>query len=300
MKILSSVIVILLVFACNDKINIELPYSASKFVIYAELSPDQPVSVKLDRTYPPTGKFLFDDTYLKTVKAELFEDGAKVEELKKGDVTNIFYASPDFRPKEGKSYVIKVNGGGLPEAVSEPQNIPQNLSLTASFSDETVVSPLNPSIPARLLNVRFKREKSENPYYVAEIIGLYNGKETSSSVSLSKIPTEFGDPCGFVMSSRLIFLKGECYNKEENEIPFFIELIGGVQGPNSPGNQRINSLRVKISTVNDFYYDFYINYSSPDGIFKAFEPTRPTVTNIIGGYGAVLGKNESEVILKNF
>lgn len=279
--------------SCEDELNVTLPYDGNRFVLYSELSPNKIVDIKVERTYPPTGKFDLDNNYLSKTKVELYEENKLIETLRRVGSSNIFRSASSFKPRIGRSYYFKVNAEGYAEAISKSQMIPNPIEIiSVGFGSEKVISPLNKDIPTKLLKIKFKKTGQENLYIGVEIEGQYNGNRTSSNVVASKSPAEFGDPCIYDLASFLKIYNSKCYNKEENEITFYIELKGGTQTP--PYEEKsINNLKIKLSTVDSFYYDFISNYNPPDGIFKAFQPINPTITNIENGFGAVFGKNEN-------
>ncbi len=292
MKTLFFIFLCFIFLACENEINVSLPYEGDKFVLFSELSPNKIIDIKIDRTYPATGKFDLDNSYLNKTIVELYENNKIVDTLKRTGISNIFSSKNNIKPQVGNSYFFKIKAQGFITAVSKMQTIPKPLEISyIGFSDEKVKSPLNVGTPTKLLIIRFKKLSEQNQYLAINIEGQYNGKVTSSNVIASKVPAEFGDPCFYDLASFLKVYNANCYNKDENEINFYIELIGGTQTP-PYGNFKINNLKINIGVTDSFYYDFISNYSPPDGIFKAFQPVNPTITNVNNGFGGVFGKNE--------
>jgi hypothetical protein len=297
-KILLAILSPLVFVSCEDQLNVTLPYDGNRFVLYSELSPNKVVDIKVERTYPPTGKFDLDNTFQNTTKVELYENEKWKETLVRNKATNMYISPSGYKPVVGKSYYFKVKADGFQDAKSKPQIIPNPIEVSSvGFSDEKVTSPLNVSSPTKLLKIKFKKVDQDNLYVAVEITGRYNEINTSNNIISTKSPAEFGDPCIYDLASYLKIYNTKCYNKEENEITFYIEMLGYTELP-KPGEKTITDLKIKLSIVSSFYYDYISTYNPPDGIFKAFQPINPTLTNIENGFGAVLGKNENVIYYK--
>jgi hypothetical protein len=290
----SFIIIVLLVFvSCESNLDLEIPYTKNQFVLYSELTPNKPVSIKIDRTYPATGNVIFDNSFLKNTIVEFYENNIKVEILKQNGTTNFFQTSTGLRPVEGKEYYFIVKADGFEEAKSRSVKIPSKIIIDAvKLSEENVISSLNPKIPAKRLQLEFNRNDKE--YFITEISSYFQSYPISINVIPSKVPAEFGNPCVYQFASYLQVYNSKCYNQSRNVLDYTIELEGGVGEP-IYGNRKITNLQVKMSNVEDFYLEFYKNYTVSEGIFRALEPIRPTVTNIVNGYGAVLAKNEASI-----
>jgi hypothetical protein len=220
------------------------------------------------------------------------------ETLVRNKATNMYISPSGYKPVVGQSYYFKVKADGFQDAKSKPQIIPNPIEVSSvGFSDEKVTSPLNVSSPTKLLKIKFKKVDQDNLYVAVEITGRYNEINTSNNIISTKSPAEFGDPCIYDFASYLKIYNTKCYNKEENEITFYIEMLGYTELP-KPGEKTITDLKIKLSIVSTFYYDYISTYNPPDGIFKAFQPINPTLTNIENGFGAVLGKNENVIYYK--
>ncbi|SOE21970.1 protein of unknown function [Spirosomataceae bacterium TFI 002] len=290
---LTLLFIFLLASACQEqKLGVVLPFEGSKFVLYSELSPNKVVDVVVERTYPPTGSFDFDSEFLDITRVDLYENNVFVDSLSRVGNTNSFKSNTGFKPSVGKGYYFVVSGEGFEDAQSETQSIPDPVRINSIvFSNENVVSPLNPSIPSRLLEIELDGNSLKEGYLIAEIRGMYKGHETSSNVIDVRDAGELTNPCMYNLASYLKFYDVKCLNKGVNKLSYIVEMNGSVQ-VSGFGNQNVDSFRIKLSTVSTFYYDFYKKNIQPDGIFKAFEPTQKTLTNVKNGYGAVLGKNE--------
>lgn len=292
--------VVLACLSCEKVLNVTLPYEGNKFVIYGELSPQNVISVQIERTYPPTGEVEFTMDYLNETQVILLEDSKEIETLKRIANTTIFTSAKQFKPKEGKSYQIRVKAPNFFTALSEPQTIPPPVQIKrAGFVDKVVFSPLNERTPTKFLEIEFEKPSTKGIYLVSELVAQYQGMNTSSNIISDMTIPEFGNPCIYPYSSRRKIFNGDCFTKERNILNFFVELKGTAETlPNQYQEVTVDAVSIKLSSSNKFYLDFYSQLSPTEGIFKAFETARKTVTNIKDGYGAILVKNEATFIYK--
>lgn len=300
-KIIALFILTAVLLGCEQTLNVTLPYVGDRFVLYAELSPNTVAEVKVERTYPPTGQYSLDTEYLNKTNVELYEEGNFVETFIRKGISNRFVSGSSFKPKVGKSYYFRVTAEGFEEAISEPQTIPANLAIiNAQFSDEEVTYRLNKSTPMKLLVITLPPPLKLGENFKLSLNSYYKNYLTSTNIVPTVAISEFGSPCYLYYD----LYKSACFDKAQNELKFFVESEGIVQDnldhfdPNSLGNQKITSVRIEAASVSDFYKEFYINSNPPEGIFKAFQPIQATVTNVKGGYGAVLAKNETVINVK--
>lgn len=298
MKKLIAIVLLLSVFSCQEKrINDILPYEGNKLVLFAELSPKRVIQLEVERTYPPTGRFLFDYSYLDNCTVELYENNKLIETLKRVGKSVLFKSTTSTRPKESNAYHFVVKTDDFPAATSIPQMIPKPVNIVnARFSEKKVTSPLNPSTPSKLLEVELESTEAENGYIIAEIQGTFQGNFTSSNVSDINDSGESTNPCVYNDGSRLKFYDTRCL-KVSNLFSYIIEINGNVQVQPYP-REDIDQVEVKFSNVNDFYFSFFKDNVQPTGIERVFELSKPTITNIENGYGAVLAKNEQVVYVE--
>lgn len=284
--------------SCERALNVTLPYEGNKFVIFGEFSQQDVIKVQVERTFPPTGEVTFSNDYLNTVKVTLIEDNQVIEVLKRVENSTTFLSTQLYKPKVGRIYQIRVEAPDFVTAESEPQLIPLPLKISSfAFADKEVSSPLNQKTPTKLLVIEFEKPSTNGTYFVAEINALYKGKMMFTNIISDMTIPEFGSPCAYTFNSRRQIFNGDCFNKETNKLNFFVELEGTAEVlPDNFERRTIEGLNIKLSSTSRFYLDFYSNLSPTEGIFKAFESSRPTVTNIKNGYGAVLAKNEFSVV----
>lgn len=286
--------------SCEKALNVTLPYEGNKFVVFGELSPQSTVSVQIERTFPPTGEVTFSNEYLNTTKVVLIEDNQEIELLKRVGSSTVFTSANFYKPKLGKTYKIRVEAPDFLIAVSEPVVIPPPIKITNfGFAEKEVFSPLNQQVPTKLLSINFDKLPATATYFVAEIVGLYNQNSTSANVISDMTIPDFGSPCAFTFNSRKQIFNSECFNKQQNTVSFFVELEGTAEiSTNQFQRKEIDAVSIKLSSTTKFYLEFYSQLRPTEGIFKAFETSRATVTNIKNGYGAILAKNETAVIYK--
>lgn len=286
--------------ACQKPFDVAYPYDGDKFVIYGELDSDEVVRVKIDKTYPPTGAIIFDNSFLDQTLVTLYEDGQLIDTLRRLENSNFFTSLIGTKPKAAKSYAVKATGRNLKEAISENEFMLSKPSIAEiSVLKDRVPSALNPQIPAVVVVVKLDNIPKNSAYIRFKLTAKYNDIRTSADVSSPKSSLDFENPCIVQTLSEYIF-KTDCI-RENEELRFLVESIGGLQSQpfsQERGNREINNIDVNISTVTTTYHDFFTNVRQENGIFAVLEGIGSTFTNVNNGYGAVLCVNATERNIK--
>lgn len=275
----------------------DLAFEGERFVVYGELSPRESVNIAVSKTYAPVGHVIYNYDFLDSVSVELFENGLKIENLRRLGKYQDFISPSGFRVKEGNSYHFIFSHPTIPTATSEAEVIPEKFALIkAEISKEAVISTLNPRIPSRKLTIAFKGNQ-RYPYFVIRSRGYYNNRHVGSAIVSSSEPSEFENPCIPGGSGHHVIYSSACYNKETNEITAVLQLEGSFQDvePGQPGgNASIDRLNLNLTYISPIYVSFYKDLMPEEGILRAFTtPTRPP-GNIKNGYGAIVSKNDVE------
>lgn len=303
--------------ACQKPFDVMYPYDGDKFVMYAELDSDQAVRVRIDRTYPPTGAVRFDDSFLNQTMVTLYEDGKLIDTLQREGKADFVSSKNSPKLTVGKFYSVRAIAPNFKDAISVNELLLPKPSITGiSALEGTVPALLNPQIPAKVLVIKLNNIPKNSAYIRFDITANYNNISTSADVASPLYSLDIDNPC--IVSTRKEYLfKTDCI-RENEEIRFFVESIGGLQLQDQPrfpiieqfpvngqpqtpileGNQEINNIDVKISAVNAIYHDFHTNFRQENGIFAVLEGIGTTVTNVKNGYGAILCSNAVERNIK--
>lgn len=288
-----------LLSACSKPFDIEFPYEGDRFVMYTTLDSDEVVQVKLDKTYPPTGRVEFENAFLGETLVTLYENGVLIDTLQRFS-TNFFKSAKGTKPKEGAYYSIKAEALDFLTAVSEDELLLPKVEIAEiTVDDRKVPSPLNPGIPAYVVRVKLKNVPKNVAYIEFVLTGMFNDIATSANVNTPTYSVDIDNPC-VVAGSDYLF-KTDCL-KEGEEIEFLVESRGALQifqsgfYPTSPDT--INNIDIEINTVNQTYFDFHTNFFQENGIFAVLEGINATVTNIKNGYGAILCRNVNKKNIK--
>jgi Domain of unknown function (DUF4249) len=263
-----------LLFSCRKRsIDLEIPYEGKKMVVFAFFNPDSLLSVNVQPTYPPSGKFTYEGG-IENAKVSIFENDVLIENL--SYIRNGIYKSVFKKPSVGKKYQIKISALGFPDIESTAEMIPAEANLIdISFEDlnsETLIG-------TKLLSLNVKGDKNSDDFY-AVLNTATQGKDIYSLSTLiiaSHNPET--NPCYF----KGIGLTGFTDKCSSNEI---IDFKLGLEILNFSYKTKPDKLVLNLRKINYNFYKYYISYQDVDeGLELAFLSPKPRFTNIKGGYG---------------
>ena len=294
------IVIYFLLSACSKPFDVEYPFEGDRFVMYTTLDSDEVIQVKLDKTYPPTGKVEFEYGFLKETVVTLYENGVLIDTLKRVN-TSFFQSTKRTKPTIGSYYSIKAEAPDFLSAISEDELLLPKVEIAEiSVDDRKVPSPLNPDTPAHVVRIKLKSIPKNVAYIEFNLTGKFNDIATSANVSSPIYSNDIDNPCVVQVRNDYLF-KSDCI-KEGQEIVFLVESMGTLQifqpGFYPTGPDTVNNIDVEINTVNQSYFDFHTNFFQENGLFAALEGINATVTNVKNGYGAILCRNGNQINIK--
>lgn len=304
MKRILYVLFAISLLGCQRELGVDLPYEGDRLVIFGLISADSTVAVRIQKTGPPTGRFLFSESIVANAAVRLFENGVLVEQLRHTSTGN--YLSPSgFKPKVGKGYSLKVSAPGLPDADTGSEVIPSVVKVDSYVFRDTVTSPFTQD-EARKLTFSFTDDAREANFYAAQIIGQYRGNFVALNTFYIGRPLEVSeDLCSFLADDNQYVLQDVCFNGMPFSADLGISTNGNLQDTTGTGKSRgqqvdCDQILLRFRKVTRTYRD-YLRLSGFDeeGFLRAFAlPTRE-FTNVTGGYGLWAAYSEDEIdILK--
>ncbi len=113
MKIIYLLLLVICFNNCRKvELSVDLPYKGDRLVVYSLLDPTEIITVKVTKTYPPTGKTTYIDG-IADADILLFENDKLVERLK-STKNGIYKSETNFKPKEKLAYSLKISAKGFP------------------------------------------------------------------------------------------------------------------------------------------------------------------------------------------
>jgi hypothetical protein len=284
--------------ACQRDLDMALPYEGDRLVVYGLLSADSVVSVRIDKTAPPTGTFLYADN-VPDATAALFENGVFVENLRYASRET--YRSPSgFRPKAGSAYFLRVSAPGLPDAETEPAVVPAAVQLEQYVLGDTIANHFLGE--ARRLTFTFVDDEKDGEYYSAHIVGEYKGNYVALNTFVADRPLEASeDLCGFRSEDNRYVLQDICFNGQPFSYDIGVATKGAIQrvdGTDKRLGEQVACDRIllRFKKITKAYRDYlYIGDREQGGFLGAFTTPIREYTNVKGGYGLWAAYSEQVV-----
>ncbi len=282
---LLSIALPIIIYSCERSIDMKLPYSGDKIVVNAVMKSDSMLIARITRSLPPEddGRTTsYDSTNareLKTVDAEVYEDGVFIEKLQPKFIFGTKYYISAHLFKKQKKYSIKASSPGLATVVAEDV-IPENTSFSVVKTDKV---SLNDGEFIRIIleiNDPFDRK---NFYRVRLFPGQPNGK-------ISPYPGAFTAQ-GLFAENNLLNLFGNTAKKQAffsddlfNGKKIMITLLTGFNGSFK------NVVEVAALSQPAFQY-LNAKFRIDDNYGNPFVEPVNVYNNIVGGYGIFCGMN---------
>ncbi len=283
---------------CQRDLGVELPYEGNRLVVFGLISADSVVSVRIDKTAPPTGVFLYSDS-VSDATATLFEDGVFVENL--NYIGKETYRSPSgFKPKAGKAYFLKVTVDGFPPVETEPEVVPSEVKIEGYVFGDTIDNIFTGE--ARRLTFTFSDEQKEGDFYNAHIVGQYKGNLVTLNTFVAGRPLEASeDLCGFRSENNRYVLQDICFNGQLFSYNLGVATGGSLQEFKGPGERprgqvKCDKILLRLMKISKAYRDYlFVADREQEGFFSAFTIPIREFTNIKGGYGLWAAYSEDVV-----
>ena len=290
--------VIILFQSCQEiDLGINLPYEGDRLVLYADLSPDKIVTLRINKTYPPTGKFTV-KSGMPGANVQLFENGIFKERLAYSDSGNYVAKS---KPKVGFMYSFKAILMGFPDVETQPVTIPQNVSNPRVVLGKDSIVSINLGNMARKLTVEWTDFESNSNDFLVIIEGRYQGKHLGvGGYNIGK-DGELEDGCSFSRTLQHYVFRDLCFPLQKFSTNFGVETRGFLQDRNLPPGaalQDADAYRVSIANISNSYFRFLQDELQPIDIFLAFQLPKSRFSNVKNGYGIIIASNETVFNLK--
>ncbi len=291
MKKIIIILYIPLLWSCKEReLLVDLPYSGDKMVVYSVLSPTEVVTVKVSKTYPPTGI----TTYINGVtdaEVLLYENDKLIEKLKYTD--NGIYISPNsFKPKIGSSYQLIINSLTLPSITTSREIIPSAPTIISYNFNENINSSLNKGVPSKKLLVKIKDKNDEDSFY-SVTVGAYSQNIKSYLVDFSVDQANSSVfPCDFKYQNS-VFMSDDCFKNSVYEFKRGYELNPFFLINNEFVKKDIEKVVAQVRHLSKSYYEFGKTYYEEEDLLRAFVTPNPRFNNIKGGFGIFATYNET-------
>ncbi|MFN3852420.1 MAG: DUF4249 domain-containing protein [Spirosomataceae bacterium] len=287
MKNRALILSILFLLGCRQReIEFNLPYDGDKLIVYAIFSPNEPLSVKLTKTYPPVGQVIY--IYIKDAEVLVYEDGKFLERLKYEKDDN-YISETGYKPKVGSKYSLKVNAVGFPSVETNEEVIPTKPNVTYFDFSQDIESALNDWKKAKKLILKLKDEEEKQNFFLLNGYAYWNNQKTGISTGFGiSQPNEFILPClNFYIGSAII--NNDCFQNNSYTYERGYEIDRFFMGYST---QRVQKMEFFVRQINKSYYDFCKTYYEEEDLLKAFNSPNPRYSNIKGGYGIFSAYNE--------
>ncbi|MBD0256016.1 MAG: DUF4249 domain-containing protein [Cytophagales bacterium] len=297
MAILGGLVVLMLA-ACQRDLDVALPYEGDRLVIYGLLTADSVVSVRIDKTAPPTGPFLYADS-VPDATAALFENGVFVENLQYAG-REIYRSPSGFKPKAGGEYFLRVSAPGLPDAETAPEVVPAAVQLEQYVLGDTIANLFLGE--ARRLTFTFRDEETPGDFYYAGIEGKYLSNRLTFNTFVVGRPLEASeDLCGFRAENNQYVLQDVCFNGQSFSYELGTEVTGFLQeykgiSERPRGQVKCDQLFLRFRKITKTYRDYlHVAGWEHEGFLSAFTLPVREYTNVKGGYGVWAAYSEHVV-----
>lgn len=221
MKIIIFCIGLVYLLSCQKELNIELPFEGQKLVVESFLSPDEIITLKLNKTYPVTGKNVVIVGII-NAKVDLYENNKLLETLKYQNKGR-YFSENNTKPKIGYSYHFKIKSEGFTDVESIPETIPAELMNYQVIFDESFQS-LYTNGESKKLQILINDIKEEDNFYSIKVKGEYRNRVVGVSwFRLGQIE-DLGNFCGFSRNDD--FISDDCFKNNKITLNYAVGLNG--------------------------------------------------------------------------
>lgn len=294
-----------LLVGCRGKeLEISLPYSGDKLVLWGDLTAGKSIRVQLTRTFIPIGE----------IPAELTVDGAHVEVFKNGEAWITLTPSEDepgvyistVAISAGETYQFKARAEGYPEAESEEIPIPEFLSAISYARERDVPPIINPYTPQDRISLTFSENENYRDKYVMLSFFMFYKEDTVASYwpAPDNVVANEADCHTWASSKRRktsFLFSGQCLPAAGATLKFYIENRKNhfISWEKPSEYEYPWKVELRIGSISKEWFDYAkIEYDQPEGLDRLVLPPQMTFTNVKNGYGLIFASNETTVELK--
>ncbi|MEZ4905991.1 MAG: DUF4249 family protein [Spirosomataceae bacterium] len=289
-----SLLCVILLQECQKReLKVELPYDGDKLVIFSELNPDRVVSLYLNQTYPPTGKFTVKKG-LSGAEVDLLENGIFKERLTYAD-SGVYVSKMGLKPKTSQSYSFKVKLKGYLDADTQPVEIPQSVLNPEVVLGKDTIPSVYISKAARKLELEWIDNENGKNNYIVIIEGKYQNQDLGTSSFRIGKDSEVEDGCSFSRNRNRYVFQDVCFPNQKLKTSFGLDTFGALQNlPTSYTGSRLrdaDAYKVSIANISESYFRWLQDELQPEGVFLAFQTPQNRFSNVNNGYGIVIASN---------
>lgn len=301
MKLICKIILFFFIInqGCQKReINKELPYIGENLVVFCELNPDKLVSIYVNKTYPPTGKFVVNQK-LDGAKVDLFENDILIERLSYSD-SGKYISKNNIKPKPGSFYSFEVKLSNFPPLSTQPVEIPQNVVKSkVFFGKDTIASTFSGEI-ARKLDVEWDDVDNRQNYYLVGIDGEFENQFLLVNTFIVGKNGELEDGCNFRRNRNRFVFQDLCFPLQTVKVNFGLSTKGFLQNLNNSSinaHRDADSYKISISNISESYFRWLQDEIQPEDIFLAFQLPKNRFSNVKNGYGVVVASNATTFLI---
>ena len=156
MKYISFLLLLLLTGCRETDLNLDIPYSGDKLVLWGKLKAGSPIRIQVTKTFNPVG-LIPKDVTVSNAKVELLMDGKESIELSPlATESGVYVSHRVIQP--GATYIVKASAPLLPSAESEPVFVPLDLPDVRAIRTRNVPGEINHQTRQDLVSLYFTEQ----------------------------------------------------------------------------------------------------------------------------------------------
>lgn len=310
MRFLYFLLLLFLTSCKETDLDINIPYSGDKLVLWGKLRAGFPVRIRVTKTFNPVG-VIPKDVSVSDANVRLLMNGKEYIELSPLVGERGVYAT-EHLVQAGATYVVKVSAPTLPPAESAPVSVPLGLPDIRAVRTQNVPGEINHQTPQDLVSLYFTGNQTEVEKYFTLTFLSYYEKDTVSANPYGaldnipakeedchtwaneKISTYYSKATGITFDrfASVFLMKSLCLPDPKTPIKFYIETGKGTF--NNP--QRASKITMRVEVVTKEAFDYAkIEHNQPEGVDHLVLPPQRALTNIKNGYGLIFASNEKTI-----
>jgi hypothetical protein len=311
MKYLLVLILMFLVGCKEQDLDMEIPYSGDKLVLWGKLQANFPFKIQVTKTFNPVGKIPADAT-VNNATVVLYKNGKEYITLSRSGKEPGFYTS-DSLIQAGATYQVQVSAPSLPTAESALVTVPMNLPDMTAIRTRDVVGQINHQTPQDLISLYFTKEDALLDRHFSIKLTNYYVDDTLSSypyASADNIPAneedchtwgteaekpKYNDVIKVILypQSRVFLMSNQCLPAPAIPLKFYVENASGYNSTN-----RALKVIVRVGVVSKAFFEYSkIENKQPEGVDHLVLPPQKALTNVKNGYGLIFASNEKTIEL---
>lgn len=311
MKYILSLTFMFLVGCKEQDLDLKIPYSGDKLVLWGKLQANLPIRIQVTKTFNPVGKIPA-DVAVNNATVVLYRNGKEYTTLSHSGKEPGFYTS-DSLIEAGATYLVKVAAPSLPTAESAPVTVPLELPEMTAIRTRDVVGQINHQTTQDLISLYFTKEDALSDRYFSIKLTNYYINDTLSSypyASADNIPAneedchtwgievekpEYNKNLNAIVypQSRVFLMSNQCLPAPAIPLKFYVE--------NGTGhNATIRALKVivRVGVISKDFFDYAkIENKQPEGVDHLVLPPQKALTNVKNGYGLIFASTEKTIEL---